>query len=104
MLFARSFVGLAVLAAIALGLTTGAWGPAVAGSSTAFEAPGTRIDEHVGPYGLCGTRHIYPVAAFYGQYVDQIGNHYHLWRPPAGPPFAELCLPGSDLTWKAPAP
>ena len=95
-----SLAGLGVLLMAFAPGSIGGEPPALADSWAPAEEGGDEVLQHVGPYGLCGTENIYPVAVFYGQYVDPVGNHYHLWRPPAGPPFAELCLRGSELTWK----
>ncbi|MEO8541593.1 MAG: hypothetical protein ABI577_17760 [bacterium] len=40
---------------------------------------------------LCIHHDVYPVARFVDDYTDGIGQHYHGWRPPAGPPFYVQC-------------
>jgi hypothetical protein len=53
-------------------------------------------------FGLCATANILPVARFHSQYTDPIGNHYHGWIPPAGPPYFVECLSGDSLVRSQP--
>ena len=40
---------------------------------------------------LCIHHDVYPVSRFIDDYYDGIGQHYHGWKPPAGPPFYVQC-------------
>lgn len=51
-------------------------------------AAGTSSEEDP---ALCIHEDVFPVARFIDNYRDGIGQHYHGWRPPAGPPFYVQC-------------
>jgi hypothetical protein len=48
--------------------------------------------EHHRGHVLCIHRDILPVSRFHHDYTDSLGNHYHGFLPPAGPPFYVQCF------------
>ncbi len=85
--------GLIVLTASALPGPSGSSGqPQVAdlGIRPALALPSEPEPAHPG-HELCIHYELLPVTYFSDDYFDPLGNHYHGWRPPAGPPFYVQC-------------
>lgn len=77
--------------------------PAFDSLSPAAGSPSTGA-VHSNGDALCIHQDVYPVAKFVDSYYDGIGQHYHGWRPPAGPPFYVQCPGDGEIETTAPAP
>lgn len=62
-------------------------GPPVIDSLSPVAGTSSPQDGHA----LCIHQDVFPVARFVDNYYDGVGQHYHGWRPPAGPPFYVQC-------------
>jgi len=61
-----------------------------AGSPQAPARPSEPAPAHPGD-ALCIHYDVLPVTYFVDDYYDPMGNHYHGWLLPAGPPFYVQC-------------
>jgi hypothetical protein len=64
--------------------------PPLAGVAQAPARPPEPAPAHPG-HPLCIHYDVAPVSYFIDDYYDPVGNHYHGWLPPAGPPFYIQC-------------
>lgn len=85
--------GLIVFTASALPGPSGSSGQppgANPGIHAALALPPEPKPAHPG-HELCIHYDLLPVTYFVDDYFDPLSNHYHGWRPPAGPPFYVQC-------------
>lgn len=73
-----------------------------AGISQAPARPSEPAPAH-GGHALCIHYDVLPVTFFVDDYYDPMGNHYHGWLPPAGPPFYVQCEWATAPGWPASA-